>query len=478
MEEKNVKSLIRIERIELINFKNIQKGVIEFHHYRNKLFYTHEADVIGIYGQNGSGKTAVIEALDLCKRAMSSEPFCDGVENYINKNANEATLKFVFYVETKQKEKQRCLMFYEFSIEKYPNKLKNINLAKANQFLARISNEKLSYIPIGKRNKTDILSYHRSDMEQGIRPKLRYSKLTRHAEDKITVEIAKRSSIKEVRSFIFHPDIIAAFDHVKEEEYQEYTYLLRLLSYYAKMNLFVITNHFISTMNLKFLPLCFRLEDERHITSGEIGVSLIGTSTIPLPTFELVHQVVHQLNMVLQCILPGLTLEIRDLGKELGAYGEEQQRIELVAVKGEIKIPLKYESDGIKKIISILSTMISMFYNPSVCLVVDELDSGIYEYLLGELLYVLEQHGMGQLVFTSHNLRPLEKLRRDSIIISTTNPTNRFIRLPSSRDIHNLRSAYLRGIDLGGLDECIYEPTNRYEIIYAFQKAGEFIEAK
>ena len=37
---------------------------------------------------------------------------------------------------------------------------------------------------------------------------------------------------------------------------------------------------------------------------------------------------------------------------------------------------------------------------------IDELDSGIYEYLLGECLEVMQDKAKGQLIFTSHNLRP------------------------------------------------------------------------
>ena len=46
---------------------------------------------------------------------------------------------------------------------------------------------------------------------------------------------------------------------------------------------------------------------------------------------------------------------------------------------------------------------------------VDELDSGIYEYLLGECLEVMQDKAKGQLIFTSHNLRPLEILENDSL---------------------------------------------------------------
>ena len=55
---------------------------------------------------------------------------------------------------------------------------------------------------------------------------------------------------------------------------------------------------------------------------------------------------------------------------------------------------------------------------------VDELDSGIYEYLLGECLEVMQDKAKGQLIFTSHNLRPLEILENDSLLYTTVNSEN------------------------------------------------------
>lgn len=42
--------------------------------------------------------------------------------------------------------------------------------------------------------------------------------------------------------------------------------------------------------------------------------------------------------------------------------------------------------------------LIDVYAKPSACVAVDELDSGIFEFLLGELLQVLKEHGRGQLI--------------------------------------------------------------------------------
>ena len=72
MEEK---FLVRIIKNELINFKNVNYGEIRYTNYSSveKNAMLRKNDIIGIYGQNGSGKTALVEALDILKSILSGE---------------------------------------------------------------------------------------------------------------------------------------------------------------------------------------------------------------------------------------------------------------------------------------------------------------------------------------------------------------------------------------------------------------------
>lgn len=115
-----------------------------------------------------------------------------------------------------------------------------------------------------------------------------------------------------------------------------------------------------------------------------------------------------------------------------------------------------------------MTLLIDVYAKPSVCVAIDELDSGVFEFLLGELLQVLQEHGAGQLIFTAHNLRPLEVLNHGSLIITTTNPDRRYIKFHGSRAGNNLRSQYLRAVNLGGQPETVYEPTSKFDIDSAF----------
>ena len=463
--------IIRLERLELKNFKNVKHGVIENVEYRNKLFYTKQADVLGIYGQNGSGKTAVVEAMNLLKILMSSERLPSDARHYVNQEANEAILKFVFYIEdNNEEENSRCVIYYEVTLSKEEEASKTLQGLHVIQ-------EAIGYSKIGVKAKTDLIRYEYYNKESIFMPKVRVQEVTRqNQEAMIQLEVAKRTSWKEGCSFIFHPDVFDVFQ--KQDVNPEYYQLLRYLKYYAKMNLFVISNRNIEDTGIRYMPISFRITLEDMVSSGVAPISLTGTSTVKSSVYHLVRLVIEQMNLVVGSILPGLHLELKELGKELAQDGSELILVEVVSIRNKVEIPLKYESEGIKKILSILSALISVYNNPSICLVVDELDAGIFEYLLGELLSIVKKYGKGQLIFTSHNLRPLEKLPKDCIIVSTANPNNRFVRIPHEKGHKNYRNTFLRSVDLGGVEEEIYQNTNSYEISYVFRKAGDMFESK
>lgn len=74
------------------------------------------------------------------------------------------------------------------------------------------------------------------------------------------------------------------------------------------------------------------------------------------------------------------------------------------------------------------------------------------------------------MIFTSHNLRPLETIDRGFIAFTTTNPENRYIALSKIKDNNNLRDFYFRDIVLGEQNEEVYEITNNSEIAFAFER--------
>lgn len=119
----------------------------------------------------------------------------------------------------------------------------------------------------------------------------------------------------------------------------------------------------------------------------------------------------------------------------------------------------------------VLGLLLRMFNEPDVLVAVDELDSGIFEILLGDLLDVLATRGVGQLIFTAHNLRVLETLTPASIVFSTADPSNRFV-AAKARESNNLRSMYIRAVSMGGENMVMADRVKQSDIALAFYQAG------
>ncbi|WP_244834703.1 AAA family ATPase [Clostridium sp. BJN0001] len=465
---------IRLQEIKINNFKNVEKGSIAFQNFNNikKNMETYLSDVLGIYGQNGSGKTALVDSMALLKEVMSGNKLNKNIINLINSKSDAATLEFTFLIKHKN---EKFLVYYTFEIRKRKRD-GVVDTNKAEEISIEISKESLCYSSLvdGKwKNKIKIIEYDVDD-NSVFKPICRYNELINLDEENgINLRVAKKFAQKDSTSFIFNKESIKVFENFKSTT--DYTNVIKSLNYFAQVNLFTIKNDHLGIINMsQLMPFSFRLENTDGVVAGNVAIELFETSVIPTESYTLINRVIEQINIVINAIIPGLQIEMINYGDQLLEDGSKGVKIELTSARrNERPIPLKYESDGIKKIISILSAMIAMYNNSSICLVVDELDAGIFEYLLGEILNVLEENAKGQFIFTSHNLRALEKLNKDSVIFTTTNAQNRYIRLTNVKSNNNLRDFYLRGISLGGQKECIYEETNSFEIGYAFKKAGK-----
>lgn len=455
-----IMKIVRIQKIELKNFKNVGCGTIEFKSDpKNEETYNPKAEIIGIYGQNGSGKTALVNACDFIKRIMIGFSLPNDAANYVNLFSNTASISVDFYIEDDDK----FLVNYKLELEKINEK--NI----------KISKEVLSYSMKKEKwtNKVTALCYDANNLEDFLTPKLKLNEIiSQDKENLVNIKVAQKLASEKNRSFIFNDEVVQILD--KSLKDREILKIINTLTYFSKCNFFVIKNDHSGGISLDyFIPFSFRLEENEGIASGDIVIGLNGPTSIDESVYSIINKVISKMNIVLNKIVPGLNVELHEYGKQINEQGKEEITVELLTLKNDKYLPIKYESEGIKKIISILSTLIAMYNNESICMVVDELDSGIYEFLLGEMLTIIEKGGKGQLIFTSHNLRPLELLNKDSIYFTTTNIENRYVKFNNLKKNHNLRSMYIRSINLGGQKEELYNPTDNDEIRRAFRLAGD-----
>ncbi len=463
--------VVRLQELIIKNIKNVSSGKIEMPKAYNKELNYSSAEVLGVYGQNGSGKTAVIDAMQFVWFLLTGHSITTKLYDYIDVNSNTAEIKTKYAVYFKD-------VVYEVTHDVCFDKKEDRNVV--------ISKESLSAAEIKageRKNNAAFICYERGS-KAVFTPKIRYDEVVKlNEENAINLIVAKRMSEKSNCSYIFGDNcreiLIPETDeeHVlKGKKVWRYSRIINALYTFAVRDLFVIPNSHSGIISANIaLPMAFRVDDieKNSGIKGNFFVSLKEPTLLDEEQVSVLHRIVEDINIVLPTIIPGLRIEACDLGKQTTEDGKEGHNTELLSVREGMKpFPIRMESEGIIKIISILNALIQAFGNPSICLVIDELDAGIFEYMLGELLDVFDKNAKGQLIFTSHNLRALEMLNKDSIMFSTANPNKRYIRIKNVKKTNNLRDVYIRGITLGGYSEELYAETDSLKIARAFRKAG------
>ena len=462
------KNVVRMESITLSNFKNVVNGTLSFRNPKKKS----KANVLGLYGQNGSGKTAVIQAISLLQHIMHGFQVPDFFADYVNTDADHAELRFKFSVYNTDVGADFNAI-YQFCIRKKEAEPLSMEKSKKKQYQAEIFNEVLSVSYENAEAKQKMLPViDTSEHSIPFGPKARYEVLIgKDKQDRSTLDTEKAVAAITSRSFIFSSKFQTILQKNAQDPYIKY--VLGKLSYYGIYCLYVFDSVDSGIISMGDLPLTFRIRGDKYNAGGTMALPLDEPTDVREKEFEIISRVINNMNIVLMQLIPGLTIQVKNLGPCLTEENEKGYRIQLTSKRNGKELPLHYESDGIKKIIAILQLLIVVFNRESITVAIDELDAGVFEYLLGELLRIISEKGKGQLIFTSHNLRPLETLDKNYVAFTTTNPSNRYIKLSNVKTNNNLRDFYYRDIILGEQEDPVYEGTNNYEITLAFREAGE-----
>lgn len=140
-------------------------------------------------------------------------------------------------------------------------------------------------------------------------------------------------------------------------------------------------------------------------------------------------------------------------------------------IGGQVKsIPSRLESDGTRRILNQFDTIIGSLLGETV--IIDEIDNGIHDVLMKNIIMSIKDEITGQLIITTHNTLLLEILPKEYIyILSTDYNGNKTINSIKEYGIkiqknNNARDLYFKGV-FGGI------PTTNYidfeEIKYALE---------
>ena len=85
-------TIVRLQEIEIKNLKNVEYGKVTLQSYNNlrkKINGTKEekaTDILGIYGQNGSGKTSLVDSINILETLLLGKELSSDIKYLINNN--------------------------------------------------------------------------------------------------------------------------------------------------------------------------------------------------------------------------------------------------------------------------------------------------------------------------------------------------------------------------------------------------------
>lgn len=455
--------MIRLRNLVLEDAKNTRHGELAFRDLMSG------SSVTGLYGQNGSGKTTVIDAIQCLKDLMTGRPLADDAIGFIRQGADHARIVATFEIDD-------TVVEYAVMLERADDPGET-----------RVSGETVTMTPAGDGRRRTIIE-HAIDAtadDMGLRgfhtlPRVRWRSLRSVGSADQLLGREETLSWSQGRSFAFSPDTLRTLSNISDATASMTTLsrsrrdaidgqlkplldITSRLSAFARDGIRVVTTRTGSSVSFDYTPLM------PGGATGEV-LDISRPARLPAAYRESVLHMIRQADMVMPALVPGLHIacDMTDARLENGDSGVE---VFIRSVRDNVSIPLWAESEGVRRIIGILSLLIRMFNEEDTLIAIDEIDSGIYEILLGDLLATLAARGVGQLVFTAHNLRVLEALEPESIVFSTTDPERRFTTL-KARATNNLRDMYIRAVSLGDHDGVMADRVKRSGIAMALYEAG------
>ncbi len=317
-----------------MNIKNVKNGKICMPNNTNKILSEKKAEVLGVYGQNGSGKTAIVDALYFLQKVMTGEDLDQDIKDYIATDSDEAEIVADFVLFTPNVVYE---VAYRLCLHKYE---KEVVICR--ETLSSAKNEN------GKRtNKTVFMDYQKDFNNKIFRPQKRMDELLEKNKDvKMDLIVAKKLAEKSNCSYIFGESSREIFCDDYDNNFEQYSTIISSLYQFAVKDLFVIRNTHSGVISANFvLPMAFRVENENLRAKGDLAIPLTEPVVVDSLRKKLLEMIVDQINTVLYTIIPGLTVDVKNYGMQAMDDGEEGWKLELMSIREGMKpIPIRMES--------------------------------------------------------------------------------------------------------------------------------------
>ena len=419
-----------IKSIEIKNFKTIKDSKIEF-----------KRNLSAIYGPNGTGKTAIIEVLDIMKSYFVN-PFmkCETLEKKILKGISIGEKNLIIDV--------------IFSIDEFDYKIL-VEFNKYTDDSLYVSREELSFKETNSKRKfKNIVKIVNN--ENLLSPEIYIENSTKNNFDILEksilsqIEGGAKRFINDFANLSSYLSLIIKYANIKDNEKVSIPEKLSLvMTHFSKiekifLDMVIIT---LEEQALYNLNLLIPMNIHTNKVHGTLAVNYrdsIGNIYTEKEA-EILEETVKEINSIFSTIIPNSKLSTER--KITSLEGEELKvGVNIYVEREGRKLLLDQESTGVIKLVSLLSIILYYIKDKNAIVAIDEFDIHIFEYLLALFLEKVALYAKGQLIFTAHNLLPMEKLDKESIIISTKDEKKgvSYVYLKGASVTTNLRQKYLR----------------------------------
>ncbi len=451
---------MRFHKVTIENFKNVVHGELTFENKRRP----DGPSILALYGQNGSGKSALIDCLLAFKLLVDGGSLPRRFADYVNADAEFARVIYEFdagygrskyEVEFRNNAGEPQLLSETFSLaDSTTARLKTLFTTKGyDQYGPRALQAAMTCFEVPDRAE-------RFDKGASLYFSLDFTLNEEYLAASPSEADNWYGIVGDIAAFVENEMFVVG---TKEAESIESGELIVAYDF--------INNHVELEAGVSFGALFDYVEAQGAGDVWKLRISTDKSSPSLLPkalSVALSEGWIRDINFLIEQLIPGMQLELI----ELKAAANGLVPVYVQSRRGDIAIPLSCESRGVQKLVSIAWLLVNVYNDSNFVAVIDEIDSGVFEYLLGEILRTVSEEGEGQLIFTSHNLRPLEVMDKGYIAFTTSNPENRYMRLRNVKATNNLRDFYYRSIYLGGQKESIYDPPTSGELSMAFMMAS------
>lgn len=369
-----------------------------------KDFDTQEYNVKGIYGMNGSGKSAIVTSVDILKNVLITPGYLSNplvqknLDEIINKKTGELYIEADFVSKYDD-----ILKYYRYTLTLSKNKM--------GKYV--ISYEKLS--SKAGTSKTDTME----TVFEVIEGEINYID---NQEDNRLAEMLLQKTINLLTTssmcVLFYENAAALEGNV----YEIYSgpllvALMVLFIFSSKLYVYLDQSDEHSDYFVKNLLQCADgIENkgiDRKLLSNcfnEIDTMLLNVVTVSenfvlkdrYERFESMVANLYEFVHIFKSDLKGIEIDKKE---NQGIY-----ICSLVMVYDSYKIHAEFESTGIKKLIRLYAYIREMVQGGIVF--IDEFDSNLHDVYLCALLEYLMEYAEGQLCFTTHNVGPMDILKQ------------------------------------------------------------------